>query len=83
MTIASASPNSYAAESSTLGSAQTPVRGPSGRNARSPTAIAIRYDGIGCGIANRKTPSRASSGFTCESAAITAVIPFGTRTIAE
>ena len=55
--IASVSSNSAAADSMTDGSAYTPVRSPIALNARSPTASAIRYDGIGCRISNENSPS--------------------------
>ena len=79
--IASVSLNSAAADSTTDGSAYTPVRAPIDRNARSPTASAIRYDGIGWRISNRNSPS---SGISASLAAlITARSAGGVRTVAR
>ncbi len=58
-----------------------PVRGLIALNVRSPTASAMRYDGIGCGILNVKTPVPAVPGVI--SAAITATSSFGVRMVAS
>ncbi len=78
MSAASISPNSHAALSSTAGSAHTRLRGPTSRDARSPTAKARRYGGIGCGIAQRSVAVSPSTSRATKAAAISARRAAGT-----
>src|SRR6185369_6087488 len=67
------------------GSAYTPVRGLMAWNVMSPTAIAMRYDGIASCISKRYATMPCASGFDTGPCAadITATSPFGTRTVAS
>ncbi|HIE93202.1 MAG TPA: transcriptional regulator, partial [Acidobacteria bacterium] len=79
--IASVSSNSAAADSTTDGSAYTPVRKLMARNWRLPTASAMRYDGIGCRISNVNSPESGASAWLA--ALMTARNADGVRTVAR